>query len=605
MPSDLESLASSVSHTVPDPEPIGHASAASDSDAGSLASSDSDHAGKSRLPAPLPLPVPLALAPTALNRSKNPCKVPTAERRGFLARLCVLPEYVDARTYPKRLKLTIVFVVAFAAVAGPMGTSILLPAVTDLSQDLHTLVLGVNVLVGVYLISLGVFPMWWLNFSERHGRRSVYVVSFSWFFAFSIACAVAPSIVSLVILRFLAGAGASAVQACGAGTISDLYVQEERGVALGLFYLGPLFGPFLAPILGGAVAVAWGWRATMWIMVIVCGLNVLLIILFLPETLPRNDLDMVRARVQEKFADELPEKDLERMATNLSHNLSLRRTVLDDETPVDAIMPTLLHVTTGTTPSKRVLNYDVDLADTHPRGYRAMAYDYAVRPMHATVFFLYPPVLLVIMYSGITFMGIYLLNITISNRYSEAPYLFSPIIVGLMYVPNSVTYIFASIYGGRWNDWLIRRYAALHDGEKQPEARLSWNIVLAAGIYPCASLIFGWCLDKNEHWVTPLIGSALFGFASMLVIGATVTYLIDVMPGKGATGVALNNLFRMLLAATATFVTEPLILALGTGVLFSIYAGVVSVASMILLYLKIRGAQMRERHDIFEYYARL
>ena len=141
---------------------------------------------------------------------------------------------------------------------GPMGTSIILPAVEDVARLLHTSETMVNVLVGIFLLSLGVFPMWWSNFSERHGRRPVYIVSFSWFLAFSVGSAVAPSISALIVLRMLAGAGALAVQACGAATVADLYVPEERGAALGIFYLGPLLGPFLLPIIGGAVAQAWG-----------------------------------------------------------------------------------------------------------------------------------------------------------------------------------------------------------------------------------------------------------------------------------------------------------------------------------------------------------
>ena len=73
---------------------------------------------------------------------------------------------------------------------------------------------------------------------------------------------------------------------------------------------------------------------------------------------------------------------------------------------------------------------------------------------------------------------------------------------------------------------------------------------------------FGWTIKYREFWVIPLIGTALFGFASMLVIGATVTYLVDSLPGKGATGVALNNLIRQILAAIATFIVEPLLRAI-------------------------------------------
>lgn len=541
-------------------------------------------------------------------------KVSMSQRRGPLVFLTLIPEFDDARNYLKSTKLLIVLIVALAGTTGPMGTSIMLPAVTDMARDLNTSVSTVNVSVGVYLLSLGIFPMWWSNFSEKHGRRVVYVASFLWFFAFSIGSALAPSIASLIIMRLLAGAGSSAVQACGAATVADLYIQEERGTALGLFYLGPLFGPFLSPIIGGAVADAWGWRATMWVMVIICGVNVILIIFLLPETLRKEDnIAQVRKRLKEQLAENnnpVSENRLERIATNLSQNLSLCREVLNDETPMDIETATLSRLTTNRSAySRMVQDYELSKAESHAEvdhtKWTHLIYDYLIRPAHAIYLLGYPPVVLAISYSAISFMGIYFFNIAITNSFSSNPYNFSSIIVGLMYIPNSVTYIIASIFGGRLNDWLLRRSARRNNGKLIPESRISWNIVFAVAIYPPACLIFGWCIDKGQFWLTPLIGTALFGFASMLVIGVTLTYLIDVLPGKGATGVALNNLVRQILAATATFITEPLIRALTIGVLFSIYAGVITVAALAMLYLKRRGGALREKYDITEFYAKL
>lgn len=547
---------------------------------------------------------------TASIRTAN--RVAVADRRGLVAQFTLIPEYNDPRQYTPKTKLTIVAVVAFAAIAGPMGTAIVLPAIDNLAADLNTTLSMVNVSVGIYLLSMGVFPMWWSNFSEKHGRRTVYVISFTWFFAFSVACAVAPNISALIVLRLLAGVGASSVQACGAGTISDIYIQEERGTALGLFYLGPLLGPFISPIIGGAVATAWGWRATFWVMVIVCGINVVSIIFLLPETLPRDNFASIKAMLEKQFSNDenVTDNDLERMATNMSQSSSLRRQVLDDPTPVDLVMPTLLRLSTNQTAYlRRVRDFEAGEAEAsieQPKHHwSSVLYDYAVRPTHAVVFLAYPPVLIAILYSAIGFMGIYFFNIVISNEYSQAPYNFSSVIVGLLYIPNSITYILASIYGGRWLDYLIKKSASEHDGEMRPESRISWNIVVAAVLFPPGCLIFGWCIDKKEHWVTPLIGSAIFGFASMLVIGATVTYLIDVLPGKGATGVALNNLVRQVLAATATFITEPITLAVGPGVLFCIYAGLLTAAAICPFILKRRGANLRQQYDITKYYAKL
>lgn len=167
----------------------------------------------------------------------------------------------------------------------------MLPAIDDVVKDLDTTGTIVNVSVGMYLLSLGIFPMWWSTFSEKHGRRSVYLISFVLFCAFTIGAALSPNIGALIAFRILSGGCSASVQAVGAGTVGDLYINEERGTAMGLYYLGPLMGPFLAPIVGGAVAEAWGWRATQWLLVIFSGSNVISIMIFLPETIRKQDSD--------------------------------------------------------------------------------------------------------------------------------------------------------------------------------------------------------------------------------------------------------------------------------------------------------------------------
>lgn len=649
--------------------------------------------------------------------SKALKRVPVRKRRGLAASICVIPEYEDARDYPNSIKRCIVFIIAFASVCGPLGTSIMLPAIDDIERDLNTTVSIVNVSVGIYLLSLGIFPLWWSRFSEKQGRRTVYIVSFVMFCAFAIGCALSPSIAALIILRVLCGGCSASVQAVGAGTIGDLYIPEERGSAMGLYYLGPLMGPFLAPIIGGVVAEVWGWRATQWTLVIFSGVAACSIIFFLPETLRKQDnlaailqallknaegeddedddeeddeddedqigIDADMKERQGKDEEREPEtvkqdksapshetprnsdllqrqkshsstvgserskksmeKELKRVLSSQEYNDpalldALRRTVSansrrrdsdyveaqhDEEASMafDPLTPSLSRMHTNTMYSKQVAEQleveDLEKILTKARelqeslkdekksfGRRLLsqADEYLIRPMRSLILLLHPPVALVIAYCSITFAIIYFFNMSISYEYARRPYKFKPIIVGLLYIPNSVTYVIASVCGGRWNDKLLVSYAKKHNGQLVPEARISWNVVVAICTLPPACLIFGWCLNYGEHWTTPLIGSALLGFGSMIVTGATVTYLVDTLPGKGATGVALNNLIRQILASVATFVVEPLLRAIGPGILFSILAGIIAFSSIFLIILKRNGTYYRKNSNLVHLY---
>lgn len=508
--------------------------------------------------------------------------VPRRQRRGLLGQFVILPEYTDARDYSNLYKNIIVFIVSLSAITGPMGVSIMMPAIEDIVSDLDTSTSVVNVSVGTYVLLFGIFPMWWSLLLERYGRRTAFLISFTMFFGFSFGTTLTPSIAGLIIFRILQGGCSALAQALGAGTIADLFIPQERGKAMGYYFLGPLCGPFLAPILGGAVAQGWGWRATQWVLVIVSGLNTFLIMFFLPETLRHQDEAPFASKQSGKHdGEEEPITDpflqtISRVSTEKSlYSLQIKR----------AIPPTSTKRTTTS--------------------WWEALYDCFVRPLHALVLFAHPPVALVIGYSGIMFSVIFFINMTITYEYSRPPYNMLPIIIGLLYIPNSVAYILALMIGGRWNDHLLKKHARNHNGEIRPELRILWNVVMAVCIFPPACLIFGWCLDTKQHWAVPLVGTTLFGFALMIIMGTTATYLVDSLPGKGATGNAMNNLVRQCLAAVAIFVVEPALVGIGPGILFSILAGVLLAANILLLTLKWKGDRYRDNSHLHKLYERL
>ncbi|KAG8746387.1 hypothetical protein FRC10_005098 [Ceratobasidium sp. 414] len=152
-------------------------------------------------------------------------------------RFTVLPNLQDPKSYRRRDKAGITFVVALASFAGP------------------------------------------------YGRRPIYLAGFLIFTLASVLCAVATNVGFLLCARFIQAAGASCAQSVGLGIIADIYVPEERGRATGWWFLGPIAGPLVSPLISGAL-ITWtsSWRSTMWFNVIFGGVLEILIVLFLPET---------------------------------------------------------------------------------------------------------------------------------------------------------------------------------------------------------------------------------------------------------------------------------------------------------------------------------
>ncbi|ANZ73480.1 BA75_00996T0 [Komagataella pastoris] len=594
--------------------------------------------------------------------------VPRDRRRNF-GWVTLIPEYKNPREYDEATKYTIILVVALSAVIGPMGTSILLPVIDEVAADLGTSVTLVNISVGIYLLSLGILPLWWSSFSERLGRRPIYISSFALFFAFSIGCSLSKSIGMLIGFRVLCGGCSASVQSIGAGTIADLYPPLMRGSRMGLFYLGPLAGPLMAPIIGGALGQGLGWRSTQWFLVIFSACLFILQLFLLPETMRAQDSpEAIRALLKSRqlpvnlenkgedrnssqhktshveseletgslIENEQTEVLLQRIATLASHyddeviDESMGQVNHENAAAFDPVMPALSKMETDHRGRVAFLKRRRDRihqrlshefqkllqdkgSNTHvPQNQnesrlkviKRNSYIYLVLPIKSLCFLQYPPVLLSIIYSAPCFAVLYFVNMTLTYCYARSPYNFSPILIGLVYIPNSVTYFIASTVGGRWADVLLKKYKEKH-GVLAPEARFGINITIASILFPCALLITGWCLDKKVHWVAPLVGTAIFGFAQMIVIGVNTTYIVDSLPGRGATGIAVNNFVRMILASVASFVTEPLIKAIGVGPLFSILAGITLLLISVLIVLKKKGHQWRETYDLERIYDKL
>lgn len=314
------------------------------------------------------------------------------------------------------------------------------------------------------MLSMSIFPLWWSSFSERLGRRTIYLASFVLFVVFNCLCAVSSSIAMLIVMRMLSGGASASVQAVGAGTIADLWEPRERGRAMGIFYLGPLCGPLFAPIVGGLLAERWGWRSTMWFLAAYGALTVIFIFFALPETLV----------VRKPALPDVANNDMAPVSRPLSR-VSSRQVV---------------GVTTRWLKMLKIVFID---------------------PLKIVLYLQYIPVLLSVYYASIAFGSLYVLNVSVEDTFGKPPYNFSTIIIGLLYIPNSVGYVVASLFGGRWMDSIMQREAkkANRYDEKgrpiyRPEDRMRENAWLGAFLYPAALIWYGWSADKGVFWLVPV-----------------------------------------------------------------------------------------------------
>ena len=229
---------------------------------------------------------------------------------------------------------------------------------------------------------------------------------------------------------------------------------------------------------------------------------------------------------------------------------------------------------------------------------------YLLDPLKILLYLRYPAVLITVYYASITFGSLYLLNISLETTFAAPPYTFSTIIIGLTYIPNSIGYILASIFGGRWTDFIMAREARRagrfdEHGNLQyiPEDRMRENAWVAAFMYPAALIWYGWSIEKGAHWIVPLIAGFFFGVGSMLVFAMATTMLTEFMPKRASHGVAVNNFMRNTFSFVGSIVAEPLIRAIGNGWLFTGVGVIAGASSIVIWMMKKYGPRWRERME--------
>ncbi|XXH03400.1 hypothetical protein Hte_009801 [Hypoxylon texense] len=483
-------------------------------------------------------------------RSRALSVVPRLKRRGLFAQLTLVPEVDRPYDYPNKVKWTITAFVAMAACAAPMGSAIFYPALPDMSKDLGASPTVVNLTVALYMLAMSIFPLWWSSFSEVLGRRNIYISSFLLNVIFTLLSGLSVNIGMLIVFRILAGGAAASVQAVGAGTIADIWEPRERGRAMGYFYLGPLMGPLLAPIIGGALAEGFGWRSTMWFLTAYGAVVFVLILFCIPETLAK--------RKPATSAVQSSAEGLSRVSTTRSVKqaaASLKRCLVD--------------------------------------------------PLEIIMYLRFPAVAITVYYAAVTFGSLYVLNIVIQSAFSKAPYNFSAIIIGLLYLPGSLGYFTASVLGGRWIDSIMvraaekaQRYDARGKLVYLPEDRMRENAWISATLYPGALVWSGWTTYYGAHWAAPSVANFFFGVGSMLVFSAATTMLTEFMPRRSSSGVALNNFVRNIFSCTGGIVGQPLIDAMGVGWLLTTVGLISWISGNVCIWLLRKNSRKwREQMD--------
>ncbi|MEV8439115.1 MFS transporter [Actinosynnema sp. NPDC051121] len=164
---------------------------------------------------------------------------------------------------------------------------------STIRKDLTASIEQLEWVVNAYNLTFAVLLLTGAALGDRFGRRKMFSTGLALFTVASVACALAPNIVFLIISRAFQGAGAAMVLPLSLTLITAVFPPQTRGKAMGLYLgltgLATLSGPFI----GGAIAQGLAWQWIFWLNLPIGIVAILLATRKVDEsTGPNNKLDL-------------------------------------------------------------------------------------------------------------------------------------------------------------------------------------------------------------------------------------------------------------------------------------------------------------------------
>jgi predicted MFS family arabinose efflux permease len=137
------------------------------------------------------------------------------------------------------------------------------PLLPQIATELGVTVGGAGAAVTAFALSYGLFQIVVGPLGDAYGKLRWVVVGCLWAGAATLACALVPSLASLVLLRFLAGVGGAAIIPLAIAWLGDVIAYERRQPILARFASGQILGVVFGQAAGGLLGEVVGWRGAM------------------------------------------------------------------------------------------------------------------------------------------------------------------------------------------------------------------------------------------------------------------------------------------------------------------------------------------------------
>lgn len=182
------------------------------------------------------------------------------------------------------MNLRFAFLLMFSLIACCIELEISAPSFPDIMNSLQISEQLVGLTITYNLIAFCIAALIYGPLSEIFGRRRIMIIGNAILAIGALGCAMAPSIQWLLASRFIQGFGAATSAVVVLAMIADVYSTDKAAKLYG--FMNAFFTTLmsLAPVTGGFISAAIGWRGNYTVVAVICVISWLVLYKFLPET---------------------------------------------------------------------------------------------------------------------------------------------------------------------------------------------------------------------------------------------------------------------------------------------------------------------------------
>lgn len=162
--------------------------------------------------------------------------------------------------------------------------SLIIPIIPYFMDHLHVSPTMTGVLFSSYAVGSLVAAPFFGRLTDRTGRRLPILAGLAFLVMSTLLFAFSHSIGLLIASRTIQGISAGATWTAGLTLLVDLFPPKTRGKAMGLAFTGISAGTLLGAPFGGLIFEIGGYESPFLVAAALALLNILLVLLFLPET---------------------------------------------------------------------------------------------------------------------------------------------------------------------------------------------------------------------------------------------------------------------------------------------------------------------------------